>query len=184
MLKRIYLSPPHLGSREQAYVAETFLSNWIAPVGPQVDAFEQEFAARIGTQHAVAVSSGTAALHLALRILGLKRGETVLCSTLTFAASANPIVYEGGSPVFIDSDPASWNMDPALLGEELQRCSRRGTVPHAVIVVLSNVLAAIGRGQLEVLHERVAMDRVMQQAGWLSWQRCRIQDHCATATAS
>jgi pyridoxal phosphate-dependent aminotransferase EpsN len=120
---------------EQAYVAEAFATNWIAPVGPQVDAFEQEFAARIGVPYTVAVASGTAALHLALRILGLERGDEVLCSTLTFAASASPVVYEGGTPVFVDSDSTSWNMDPTLLGEELARCARRGKLPRAVVVV-------------------------------------------------
>lgn len=133
--KRLYLSPPHMSGREQTYVTEAFATNWIAPVGPQVDAFEREFAACVGAQHAVAVASGTAALHLALHILGLQRGEEVLCSTLTFAASANPIVYEGGVPVFIDSEASSWNMDPVLLGEELARGARRGTLPRAVIVV-------------------------------------------------
>jgi pyridoxal phosphate-dependent aminotransferase EpsN len=124
-----------MSGHEQTYVAEAFSSNWIAPVGPHVDAFEREFVALLGVQHAVAVSSGTAALHLALHILGLERGDEVLCSTLTFAASANPIVYEGGTPVFIDSHPASWNMDPELLQAELTRCARRGTLPRAVIVV-------------------------------------------------
>ena len=135
MLKRIYLSPPHMSGREQEYVADTFASNWIAPVGPQVDAFEQEFAACLGTRYAVALNSGTAALHLALHILGLERGEEVLCSTLTFAASANPIVYEGGTPVFLDSHPTTWTLDPALLQEELARCARQGKVPRAVVVV-------------------------------------------------
>ena len=133
--KRIYPSPPHMSGRERAYVAEAFATNWIAPVGPDVDAFEREFAARIGTTRAVALASGTAALHLALRVLGVQRGDEVLCSTLTFAASANPIVYEGGTPVFIDSDATSWNIDPALLGEELARCASRGKLPRAVIVV-------------------------------------------------
>jgi dTDP-4-amino-4,6-dideoxygalactose transaminase len=133
--KRIYLSPPHMSGNEQDYVTEAFATNWIAPVGPHVDAFEQEFAACIGAKHAVALSSGTAALHLALRILGVQRGEEVWCSTLTFAASANPIIYEGGTPVFLDSDATSWNMDPALLGEALARCARHGKLPRAIIVV-------------------------------------------------
>jgi pyridoxal phosphate-dependent aminotransferase EpsN len=124
-----------MSGHEQTYVADAFSSNWIAPVGPHVDAFEREFAAHLGARHAVAVSSGTAALHLTLHILGLERGDEVLCSTLTFAASANPIVYEGGTPVFIDSHPSSWNMDPALLQAELARCARRGKLPRAVIVV-------------------------------------------------
>ncbi|HZL73060.1 MAG TPA: DegT/DnrJ/EryC1/StrS family aminotransferase [Planctomycetota bacterium] len=134
-MSRLYLSPPHLESRELAYVHEAFASNWIAPLGPQVDAFEKEFCERIGARHAAAVSSGTAALHLAVRLAGVTRGDEVFCSTLTFVASANPIVYQAASPVFIDSEPESWNMDPALLSEELDRCARRGRLPKAVILV-------------------------------------------------
>ena len=132
---RIYLSPPHLGDLELGFVKEAFATNWIAPLGPHVDAFEQEFAESVGVAHAAALSSGTAALHLALRLLGLQRGEEVLCSTFTFSASANPIAYEGATPVFIDSEAASWNMDPALLAEELAACAARGRLPRAVIVV-------------------------------------------------
>ncbi len=134
-LARIHLSPPHLGPEEQRLVQEVFASNWIAPLGPHVDAFEREFAASVGAAHAAAVCSGTAALHLALRRLGVGPGDEVLCSTLTFVASANPIVYQGASPVFVDSDLASWNMDPALLAEELDRAARRGRLPRAVVLV-------------------------------------------------
>ena len=134
-MSRLYLSPPHLAARELEYVHEAFASNWIAPLGPQVDAFEKEFCDRIGARHAAAVSSGTAALHLACRLAGVGPGDEVLCSTLTFVASANPIVYQGASPVFVDSETESWNMDPALLAEELDRCSRRGRPPKAVILV-------------------------------------------------
>ena len=101
---RIYLSPPHMSGREQVYVNEAFATNWVAPVGPHVDAFEQEFAHAVGARHAAAVSSGTAALHLALILAGVGPGDEVLCSTLTFAASANPMVYLGGHPPFIDSE--------------------------------------------------------------------------------
>jgi dTDP-4-amino-4,6-dideoxygalactose transaminase len=132
---RIYLSPPHLSEMELELVKDAFASNWIAPLGPHVDAFEQEFAAYVGVAHAAALSSGTAAIHLALRLLGLRPGEEVICSTLTFAASANPIVYEGGTPVFIDSDEATWNMDPILLREELDLSAANGHLPRAVIVV-------------------------------------------------
>jgi pyridoxal phosphate-dependent aminotransferase EpsN len=131
---RIYLSPPHLGSDELRLVHEAFASNWIAPQGPHVDAFEREFAEVTGAPHAAALSSGTAALHLALQRLGVGRGHEVLCSTLTFVASANPIVYQGATPVFVDSD-ASWNMDPALLASELDRAARRGRLPRAVVLV-------------------------------------------------
>jgi dTDP-4-amino-4,6-dideoxygalactose transaminase len=132
---RIYLSPPHLGEAELELVKDAFASNWIAPFGPHIDAFEKEFAEYLGLADGAALSSGTAALHLALRLLGLRPGDEVICSTLTFAASANPIVYEGGTPVFIDSEAASWNMDPALLREELDACAAKGRLPGAVIVV-------------------------------------------------
>jgi pyridoxal phosphate-dependent aminotransferase EpsN len=134
-LPRIHLSPPHLGEDERKLVLEVFTSNWIAPVGPDVDAFEREFAAAIGAPHAAALSSGTAALHLALRQLGVGPSDEVFCSTLTFVATANPIVYEGAVPVFIDSDTRSWNMDPDLLAEELDAAARRGRLPRAVVVV-------------------------------------------------
>jgi dTDP-4-amino-4,6-dideoxygalactose transaminase len=134
-MSRLYLSPPHMSGEELSQVHEAFDSNWIAPLGPQVDAFEREFCAAVGASHAVAVSSGTAALHLALRLAGVRRGDEVLCSTLTFVASANPILYEGGRPVFVDSDDRSWNMDPALLADELDACARRGRLPRAVVLV-------------------------------------------------
>jgi dTDP-4-amino-4,6-dideoxygalactose transaminase len=133
--QRIYLSPPHMGDKELELVKEAFASNWIAPIGPHVDAFEKEFAEYVGVSHAAALSSGTAAIHLALRLVGVQPGDEVICSTLTFVASANPIVYEGGTPIFIDSETESWNMDPALLREELDECAARGHLPRAVIVV-------------------------------------------------
>lgn len=132
---RICLSPPHLGSSELELVKEAFSTNWIAPLGPHVDAFERELADFVGIGHAAALSSGTAALHLGLRLLGVQAGDEVLCSTFTFSASANPIVYEGGIPVFIDSERESWNMDPVLLTEELKQCDKRGRCPRAVVVV-------------------------------------------------
>ena len=132
---RIYLSPPHMSGREQEYIAEAFASNWIAPLGPQVDAFEQEFCAATGAQHALALSSGTAALHLALRLTGVGPGDEVLVSTLTFSASVNPIRYEGGIPTFIDSERESWNMDPGLLAETLAARASVGKLPKAVVVV-------------------------------------------------
>jgi len=132
---RIYLSPPHLGTEERRLVLEAVDSNWIAPLGPQVDAFEREFAQAVGAPCAAALSSGTAALHLALRRLGVSPGDEVFSSTLTFVATVNPVLYEGGAPVFIDSDAATWNMDPALLAHALDRAARRGRPPRAVIVV-------------------------------------------------
>jgi len=132
---RVYLSSPHLGAEEFEFVREAFATNWIAPLGPNVDAFEREFAAAVGSAHAAALSSGTAALHLALRLAGVTAGDEVFCSSLTFSASANPIVYEGGRPVFIDSERTSWNMDPARLEEALIAKERGGRLPKAVILV-------------------------------------------------
>jgi dTDP-4-amino-4,6-dideoxygalactose transaminase len=134
-MKRIYLSAPHMGDEERRLLLDAFDSNWIAPLGPHVDAFEREFASRIGIAHAAALSSGTAALHLALRLLGVGEGDEVLVSTFTFAASANAITYVGARPVFLDSDEATWNLDPRLLAEELKACSDRGRLPKAVLVV-------------------------------------------------
>lgn len=133
--KRIYLSPPHMSPAERQLLLEAFDSNWIAPLGPHVDAFEREFAERIGMTDAVALSSGTAALHMALMLLDVQTGDEVLTSTLTFAATANAIRYVGANPIFIDSEPESWNIDPELLGEELEACARRGRLPKAVIAV-------------------------------------------------
>ena len=113
--KKIYLSPPHMNGEEIAFVTDAIQSNWVAPLGPHVDAFESEMADYIGVSHAAALSSGTAALHLSLKILGIKRGDIVFCSDLTFVASANPIKYLGAIPVFIDSDETSWNMCPKSL---------------------------------------------------------------------
>src|SRR6478672_10995402 len=131
----IYLSPPHMSSRERALLLDAFDSNWIAPIGPHVDAFEREFAAKVGVQHAVALSSGTAALHLVLLVAGVGPGDTVVTSTLTFAATVNAIRYVGAEPVFIDSDRSSWNMDPQLLEVELQHAAACGQLPKAALVV-------------------------------------------------
>lgn len=134
-MPRIYLSSPHIGPDEEGLVHEAFASNWVAPLGPHVDAFEAELARYVGIGHAAALSSGTAALHLALRLLGVGHGDEVLCSSLTFSASANPIAYQQARPVFIDSERSSWNMDPVLLAEELERLAKTGKLPKAAIVV-------------------------------------------------
>jgi dTDP-4-amino-4,6-dideoxygalactose transaminase len=134
-MKRIYLSPPHLGTDELDLVKDAFASNWIAPLGPHVDAFEQELASLAGVPHAAALSSGTAAIHLALRLLGVGPGDTVVCPTLTFCASANPIVYQGAAPIFVDADPATWNMDPDILRATLRDLAHHGRLPKAVISV-------------------------------------------------
>jgi pyridoxal phosphate-dependent aminotransferase EpsN len=134
-MTRIYLSPPHLGRRELELVADAFASNWIAPLGPHVDAFEREFAAAVGVPHAAALASGTAALHLGLRLAGVGPGDTVLVPTLTFVATANAVVYQGAEPVFVDCDPETWTIDPALVAQELADCARRGKLPGAAITV-------------------------------------------------
>jgi dTDP-4-amino-4,6-dideoxygalactose transaminase len=135
MNKRIFLSPPHMGGQELEFVHEAFASNYIAPVGPQVDNFEREFAEMVGTKYAAAVSSGTAALHLALRYVGVEQGDEVICSTFTFVASANAIVYQGAVPIFVDSDETSWNMDPGLLADFLKERSKAGRLPKTVVLV-------------------------------------------------
>lgn len=134
-MSRIYLSPPHVSAEERALLLEAFDSNWIAPVGPQVGAFEREFAASIGVPYAVALSSGTAALHLALVVQGIDRGRDVITSTLTFAATANAITYVGARPVFLDVSPDTWTIDPDLLEEELE--SRTKTSGRQAAAVLS-----------------------------------------------
>ena len=135
MSERIYLSPPHLGEDELRFVHEAFATNWVAPIGPHVDAFEREFAAYVGAEHAVALSSGTAALHLALRLAGVGPGDEVLVSTLTFCASVNPILYQGGRPTFIDSETASWNLDPNLVEDVLRARDQAGKRPKALVAV-------------------------------------------------
>lgn len=133
--KRIYLSPPHMSGNEMKYINDAFETNWIAPLGPNVDAFEKEIAKYVGVSEAVAVSSGTAAIHLALSLLDVQKGDYVFCSTLTFVASANPILYQGAIPVFIDSEPETWNMSPQALKRALVASSVDGKLPKAVIVV-------------------------------------------------
>lgn len=133
--KRIYLSPPHMSGTELGFITEAFKTNWVAPLGPHVDAFERELAVYVGAKGAAALSSGTAATHLALRLLGVGPGDVVFCSTLTFIASANPILYQGAKPVFIDSEPASWNMSPAALERAFIDAEKTGTMPKGVVVV-------------------------------------------------
>lgn len=132
---RIFLSPPHLSGEELKFVHEAFESNWIAPLGPQVEAFEKEIASHIGAKGALALSSGTAAIHLGLRLLGVGAGDTVFCSSLTFIGSVNPVLYLNAKPVFIDSEPESWNMSPRALERALQDAAKQQCLPKAVIVV-------------------------------------------------
>lgn len=135
MNKRIYLSPPHLSGAEQGMVEEAFASNWIAPLGPHVDAFEKELASYLGVKGALALNSGTSAIHLAVKLLNLQKGDLVLSSSLTFIGSVNPILYEGGEPVFIDSEPTSWNISPQALERAISDLFNRGKRPKAVIFV-------------------------------------------------
>jgi dTDP-4-amino-4,6-dideoxygalactose transaminase len=123
-----------MGPLERQYVAEAFATNWVAPVGPNLEAFEAEMCAASGVQAAVGLSSGTAALHLALRLVGVRPGDEVICPTFTFIASANPILYEGAQPVFVDSEEQSWNMSPTLLAEALAQRTKAGRRPRAIVV--------------------------------------------------
>lgn len=134
-MPRIYLSPPDISPQDHAAVDAVLTSNWVAPVGPHLVAFEAALAKRADRKHAVALNSGTAALHLALQMLNVLPGDTVICPTLTFTASANPICYCGADPVFVDSEPNTWNMDPVLLELELGERAASGELPKAVIVV-------------------------------------------------
>ena len=134
-MSRIWLSPPDVRDKEREYLLAALDSGWVAPVGPDIDAFEVELAERCGVTHAVALSSGTAALHLALLGVGVGPGDDVLVPTLTFAATANAVVYCGARPCFIDADPRTWNVSPQLLAEELADRRVRNDLPKAVITV-------------------------------------------------
>jgi len=135
MKSRIHLSAPHMSGRERVFIESAFESNWIAPLGPNVEAFELEFAQAVGSPNALATVSGTGALHLALIEAGVTVGDEVLVSTLTFAASVNPILYLGARPIFVDSESVSWNMDPALLAAFLAERAREGRIPRALVLV-------------------------------------------------
>jgi len=134
-MSRIYLSPPHLSGLEKEFLQEALDSNWIAPLGPQVDSFEEEMAEYLDVKAAVALSSGTAALHLALRNSGVKSDDIVLCPSLTFSSSANVILYEKAIPVFIDADPKTWNINCVSLERAIIVCKERGKLPKALITV-------------------------------------------------
>jgi pyridoxal phosphate-dependent aminotransferase EpsN len=158
---RIFLSPPHMSGNEQKYINEAFETNWIAPLGPNVDAFEKELAEYVGAKGAAAVSSGTAAIHLALRLLDVQQGDKVFCSSLTFIASANPILYQGAEPVFIDSEPDTWNMSPLALERAMEEAKKEGKLPKAVIVVnlygqsakMDEILAICNHYQVPVVED-------------------------------
>lgn len=140
-MKHIHLSLAHMSGKEEEFIHEAFLTNWVVPLGPNVDGFENDLAAWLGEKsasplHVVALSSGTAAIHLALVMLGVGPGDEVICQSFTFAASANPIVYQGATPVFVDSEPGTWNMDPELLRQAIDdRLRTTGKLPKAIIPV-------------------------------------------------
>jgi dTDP-4-amino-4,6-dideoxygalactose transaminase len=135
MENKIWLSSPHMGGSEQKYVNEAFETNWIAPLGPHVDGFEHDLASYTKVGYAAALSSGTAALHLALIMLGIESGDEVICQSMTFSASANPIAYLGAVPIFIDSERETWNMCPELLEEAIKERLAKGKKPKAIIPV-------------------------------------------------
>jgi len=135
MNSKIWLSSPHMGGSEMKYVQEAYDSNWVAPLGPNVNEFEKELAGKLGAEGVAALSSGTSAIHLALIILGITRGDEVLCSSFTFSATANPIVYQGATPVFVDSEKDTWNMDPELLETAIKDRIKMGNKPKAIIMV-------------------------------------------------
>ncbi|MGI5919776.1 MAG: DegT/DnrJ/EryC1/StrS family aminotransferase, partial [Christensenellales bacterium] len=135
MNEKVYLSPPHMNGREMGYIEQAFATNWIAPLGENIDAFEDAVQRYVGMPHALALSSGTAAMHLAMMSLGIGPGDIVLCADVTFAASCNPIVYQGAEPVFIDCDQESWCIDPALLADALLFYKKKDKIPKAVVVV-------------------------------------------------
>jgi dTDP-4-amino-4,6-dideoxygalactose transaminase len=136
MKPKIWLSSPHMGGKEQEFVKEAFETNWVAPLGPNVNGFETDIAAFLGEGvHVAALSSGTAAIHLALIILGVQQGDEVICQSMTFSASANPIAYLDAKPIFIDSEKETWNMDPQFLEEAIADRMREGNKPKAIILV-------------------------------------------------
>ena len=135
MKEKIWLSSPHLTGEEQKYINEAFETNWVAPLGPNVSGFERDICNYTGTSSCSALSSGTAAIHLALILLGVAEGDEVLCSSFTFSATANPIVYQKATPVFIDSERDTWNIDPVLLEQAIKERLAKGKKPKAVIVV-------------------------------------------------
>ncbi len=135
-MERIFLSPPHMSGNELKYIGEVFESNYIAPLGPMMEKFEASFCKITQSAHALALSSGTAALHLALRYFGVTKGDIVMCSDLTFIGGVSPITFVGATPYFIDSDFATWNMDPQLLEEGIKDAiAKYGVTPKAIVLV-------------------------------------------------
>ena len=133
--EKIWLSPPHISDNEQKYVDEAFSQNWIAPAGPHLDRFEKEISNISNNYNVAALASGTAAIHLALILLDIKQDDIVICSSFTFSASVNPIIYQKAKPVFVDSETETWNMDPILLDKAIKACIKKGKKPKAIILV-------------------------------------------------
>lgn len=158
---RIFLSVPHMGGHELNYVHKAFEDNWITSAGPNIEAFEKEFAEATTAPFAAAVSSGTAAIHLALRALNIGSGDEVICSSFTFIASANPILYQNATPIFVDSEPETWNMNPEFLEQAIQDRMRNGKKPKAIILVhlygmpakLQEILAIAKRYEIPVIED-------------------------------
>lgn len=162
MNKRIFLSFPHLGGYEMKYIEEAFKESWVVPLGPNVDMFEQRLGDYLGESHVVALSAGTAAIHIGLVMLGVEQGDEVLCQSFTFSASANPVVYQGAKPVFVDSEPDTWNMSPDALEEAIiDRHRVTGRYPKAIVVVhlygmpakMDEIMAVAGRYGIPVLED-------------------------------
>ncbi|MEM7109524.1 MAG: aminotransferase class I/II-fold pyridoxal phosphate-dependent enzyme [Bacteroidota bacterium] len=159
--ERIYLSSPHMGGNELKYVQEAFETNWISPVGPNLDAFEESIKAYSGIHNVAALSSGTAAIHLALIILGVEQGDEVICSSFTFSGSCNPIIYQKAIPVFVDSERETWNIDPELLEEAIKNRIQKGKKPKAIILVhlygmpakLDEILAIANQYEIPVIED-------------------------------
>lgn len=183
-MKHIHLSLAHMSGKEEAFIHEAFLTNWVVPLGPNVDGFENDLATWLGKKsarplHVVALSSGTAAIHLGLVMLGVGPGDEVICQSFTFAASANPVVYQGATPVFVDSEPDTWNMDPELLRQAIDdRLRVTGKLPKAIIPVhlygtparmneIRSVAAAYGIPVLEDAAEAIGSEYDGQYCGTL-----------------
>jgi len=178
-MRKVYLSPPDVGERERELLLQAFDSGWIAPVGPDLEAFESEMAAYLGVGHAAAVSSGTAGLHLALRLVGVGANDEVVTSTLTFVATATAVCYLGARPVFVDVDPTTWQIDPALVARFLEWRAAQGRMPAAVVTVdlygqcadadaITEVCAAYGVPVIEDAAEALGATYKDRRAGALA----------------
>ena len=158
---KIWLSSPHMGELEEKNVAEAFATNWISPAGPFIKLFEEQLAAYCGTKDAAVLQSGTAAIHLALRLLGVQSGDHVLCQSFTFVGSCNPILYEQATPVFVDSEQETWNMCPWALEQAISDLDKQGKKPKAIIVVhlygmpakMMEIMAISSKYQIPVIED-------------------------------